>query len=104
MKDVYYSAEEYGQGILDNVVSNIKEDRSDLDLLYGCLLEWGLPLSLPYNSEKYQGAIIHIVNEGDLIACFDSAVSEEVVRENCEKDSRCVLFSGTVRLKIVQQK
>ncbi len=92
MKDVYYSAEEYGQGILDNVVSNIKEDRSDLDLLYGCLLEWGLPLSLPYNSEKYQGAIIHIVNEGDLIACFDSAVSEEVVREIAKRQPLRVVF------------
>lgn len=92
MKDVYYSAEEYTQATLDDFLSNIKEDRTDLDLLYGCLLEWGLPLSLPYNSEEYQGAIIHIVNEGDLIACFDSAISEEVVREIAKRQPMRVVF------------
>ena len=52
MKDVYYSAEEYSQTNLEDLESNIKEDRTDLDLLFGCLLDWGLPLSMPYRSEK----------------------------------------------------
>ena len=45
MKDVYYAPAEYEQGMLSGLESNIKEDRTDLDLLFGCLLEWGLPLS-----------------------------------------------------------
>ena len=47
MKDVYYAADEYDQQNLADMISNIKEDRTDLDLLLGCLLDWGLPLSLP---------------------------------------------------------
>lgn len=92
MKDVYYSAEEYTQATLDEFLSNIKEDRTDLDLLYGCLLEWGLPLSLPYSSEEYRGATIHTVNEGDLIACFDSEIIEEVVREIAKRQPLRVVF------------
>lgn len=80
MKDVYYSADEYTQTNLMDMVSNIKEDRSDLDLLFGCLLEWGLPLSMPYTSEKLEGCTIHTYNDGDLVACFDENVPESVVK------------------------
>ena len=80
MKDVYYSADEYSQQSLQDFVSNIKEDRTDLDLLFGCLLEWGLPLSMPYSSEKINGFNIHTYNDGDLIASFDENVSEEVIK------------------------
>jgi adenine-specific DNA-methyltransferase len=65
MKDVYYSADEYDQGMLKGLESNIKDDRTDLDLLFGCLLEWGLPLSLPYTSEQIEGCTVHTYNNGD---------------------------------------
>lgn len=80
MKDVYYSAGEYTQNLLSSLESNIKEDRTDLDLLFGCLLEWGLPLSMPYKSEIIDGFTIHTYNDGDLIACFDENVSDEVIK------------------------
>ena len=51
MTDVHYSLEEYSQNLLSTMESNVKSDCSDFDLLFGCLLEWGLPLSLPYRSE-----------------------------------------------------
>ena len=57
MKDVYYAAGEYTQDLLVQTESNIKEDRTDLDLLFGCLLDWGLPLSLPYRSEEIEGGV-----------------------------------------------
>lgn len=81
MEDVYYSAQEYSQQMLQNMASNIKRDRTDLDLLFGCLLDWGLPLSMPYHSEQMEGCTVHTYNEGDLIACFDENVPESVVRE-----------------------
>ncbi|NLL17653.1 MAG: site-specific DNA-methyltransferase, partial [Clostridia bacterium] len=81
MKDVYYSPAEYRQTILDELISNIKEDRTDLDLLFGCLLEWGLPLSLPHTSEEISGMTVHTYNDGDLVACFADSVPEEVIRE-----------------------
>ena len=81
MEDVYYSAQEYSQQMLQNMASNIKSDRTDLDLLFGCLLDWGLPLSMPHHSEQMEGCTIHTYNEDDLIACFDENVPESVIRE-----------------------
>lgn len=79
MRDVYYSADDYNQDMLAMLESNIKDDRTDLDLLFGCLLEWGLPLSLPYSSETIDGCTVHTYNDDDLIACFDENVSKTVV-------------------------
>ena len=81
MKDVYYSADEYAQQSLIKMLSNIKEDRTSLDLLFGCLLEWGLPLSLPYTSEQIEGCTVHTYNDGDLIACFDENIPDSVIKE-----------------------
>lgn len=80
MKDVFYAPAEYDQNLLSMLESNIKEDRTDLDLLFGCLLEWGLPLSMPYTSEKIGGCTVHTYNDGDLIACFDDNIPDEVVK------------------------
>lgn len=80
MKDVYYAADDYDQRSLLDMVSNIKDDRDDLDLLFGCLLDWGLPLSLSYKSEQIEGCTVHTYNDGDLIACFDANIPESVVR------------------------
>lgn len=79
MKDVYYAPADYRQNVLDLLESNIKEDRTDLDLLFGCLLEWGLPLSMPYKSENIEGCTVHNYNNGDLIACFDDHIPESVI-------------------------
>ena len=80
MKEVYYSADEITQQNLLGMLSNIKEDRTSLDLLFGCLLEWGLPLSLPYTSEQIEGCTVHTYNEGDLIACFDENIPDSVIK------------------------
>lgn len=79
MRDVYYTPAEYTQTMLDDMESNIKPDRTSLDLLFGCLLEWGLPLSMPYSSEEIEGVTVHNYNEGDLIACFDENIPESVI-------------------------
>ena len=81
MKDVYYAPDDYDQGMLAGLESNIKDDRTDLDLLFGCLIDWGLPLSLPYKSEEIDGCTVHTYNDGDLIACFDANIPESVVKE-----------------------
>lgn len=80
MKDVYFAPAEIDQQMLLDMESNIKEDRTDLDLLFGCLLEWGLPLSMPYTSESIDGCTVHTYNDGDLIACFDSNIPESVIK------------------------
>ena len=92
MNDVYYSANEYKQDMLSLMESNVKEDRTDLDLLFGCLLEWGLPLSLPYTSEKIENCTVHTYNDGDLIACFDENVPESVIREIAKRKPLRAVF------------
>lgn len=85
MKDVYYAPDDYDQGMLAGLESNIKDDRTDLDLLFGCLIDWGLPLSLPYKSEQLGGCTVHTYNDGDLIACFDANIPESVVKEIAQR-------------------
>ena len=92
MTDVYYSAGEYDQGMLDQLVSNIKHDRTDLDLLFGCLLEWGLPLSMPYTSEKIEDCTVHTYNDGDLIACFDENIPDTVIKEIAKRQPLRAVF------------
>lgn len=92
MKDVYYGAAEYTQTLLDDMTSNIKEDRTGMDLLYGCLIDWGLPLSLPYKSEQIDGCTVHTYNDGNLIACFDANIPESVVKEIAQRKPLRAVF------------
>lgn len=92
MTDVYYSAGEYTQNLLSQLESNIKPDRTDLDLLFGCLLEWGLPLSMPYTSEQIEGCTVHTYNNGDLIACFDENIPDTVIKEIARRQPLRVVF------------
>lgn len=92
MKDVYYAPADYEQNVLDLLESNIKEDRTDLDLLFGCLLEWGLPLSLPYQSEDIEGCTVHNYNDGDLIACFDENIPDSVIKAIAKRQPLRAVF------------
>ena len=79
MKNVYYHPEEVTQLMLGETVSNIKEDRTDLDLLYACLLDWGVEINLSHTSTQVAGCTVHNVDNGALAACFDKAVPRAVV-------------------------
>ena len=92
MTDVYYSAGEYTQDLLTMLESNVKADRTDLDLLFGCLLEWGLPLSMPYKSEKINNCTVHTYNDGDLIACFDENIPDAVIKEIAHRQPLRAVF------------
>ena len=92
MKDVYYAPDDYDQGMIAALESNIKDDRTDLDLLFGCLIDWGLPLSLPYKSEQLGGCTVHTYNDGDLIACFDANIPESVVKEIAQRKPLRAVF------------
>ena len=78
-KDVAFAPKDYDQGMLEGLLDNIKEDRSDLDLLFDCMLRWGVELSQPLSSQKVDGCTLHNVNDGDLVACFDGHVTEAVI-------------------------
>ena len=92
MNDVYYAAGDYTQDLLTMLEFNVKPDRTDLDLLFGCLLEWGLPLSMPYKSEKIEGCTVHTYNDGDLIACFDEDIPDTVIKEIARRQPLRAVF------------
>ena len=79
MKDVYYQPEELDQQSMFELVSNIKDDRSDMDLLYACLLDWGVEIHLPHTSNDLDGCTVHDVDNGALMACFSPNVPRSVV-------------------------
>lgn len=91
-EDVKRSPKEYKQDQLDLFLNNIKADRNDLDLLFGCMLDWGVLLSLPMTQEVVDGKTIYTVNDGDLVACFAENVSEDVVKAMAEKMPLRVIF------------
>ena len=91
-KNVKISPNEYSQEGLDTYLNNIKEDRSDLDLLFDCMLRWGVELSLPISSKKVGDCTIHNVNDGDLVACFDGAITEDIISAIAEMNPLRVVF------------
>ncbi|MDE6244217.1 MAG: site-specific DNA-methyltransferase [Treponemataceae bacterium] len=80
MQPVYYRPEEYSQSMLDGLADNIKPDRTPLDLLFQVMLELGKPLSAKITQKVIAGKNMFNVDDGDLIACFDSDITEETVK------------------------
>lgn len=91
-EEVKKAPAEYDQSQLDLFLDNVKSDRTDLDLLFGAMLSWGVRLSLPMASEKVDGKMIYTVNEGDLVACFAENITENIVKAMAEKQPLRVLF------------
>lgn len=91
-KDVTMQPNEYDQQMLDLFVDNIKADRTDLDLLFGAMLAWGVQLSLPMTTEEVDGCKIYAVDGNGLVACFAENVSENVVQAMAAKQPLRVLF------------
>ena len=92
MKDVYFAPNDYSQNFLSQLEDNIKEDRTDLDLLFDCMLRWGVELSLPLSSKKVGACTIHNVNDGDLVACFDGTITDQVIDAIAEMSPLRVVF------------
>ena len=91
-KNVTMQPNEYDQQMLDLFVDNIKADRTDLDLLFGAMLAWGVQLSLPMTTEEVDGCKIYAVDGNGLVACFAENVSENVVQAMAAKQPLRVLF------------
>lgn len=95
MKDVFYSPNETSQDLLSTLESNIKENRTDLDLLFACLVDWGVELSMPLRTESIDGVKVYTVNDSeipDLIACFSENITEATIREIAKRKPLRVIF------------
>lgn len=92
MKEVYFSPKAFKQEDLSLLLDNVKPDRTDLDLLFGCMLDWGVQLSMPMTQVIVDGCTIYTVNEGDLVACFNEEISQNVIKAIAEKAPLKIIF------------
>lgn len=92
MKDVYYKPVDTAQDSLLDMVDNIKPDRTDMDLLFGAMLERGLTLDMPVEEVQSNGITYYVVNNGNLIACFAENIPESVIREIANRRPYLALF------------
>lgn len=91
-KPVAFAPKDYTQESLDMFLDNIKEERTGLDLLFDCMMRWGLELSLPYTTQKVDGCTIYNVDDGNLVACFDGVVTSSVIDAIAETHPLRVVF------------
>lgn len=95
MQDVYFAPSALSQGQIEGLVDNVKPDRTDLDLLFGCMLDWGVQLSLPLSKKEVNGKAIHIVNDGELVACFADCINEDIINAIAELNPLRVVFKDS---------
>ena len=81
MKDVYFRPSEIKQVDLLNAVDNVKDDRTPEDLLFQVLVDWGVDLTVSIRRKALQSKTVFFVDDNELVACFDSGVTEELVKE-----------------------
>ena len=109
MEEVYFEPATLQQDHLFGQVDSVKEDRSDLDLLFGCMVDWGVELSYPLRQEEVAAKHLYIVNEGALVACFEEDIDLEVIRAIAKLEPLRVLFrescfaSDAAKLNIYEQ-
>ena len=79
MNDTHRLPGDYNQSTLDLYVDNLKRDSSSLDLLFEVLPKFRIPYSVQIKKDSMGGCTVYNVNDGQLIACFDSRVSMETI-------------------------
>lgn len=108
MKDIYYRPDELSQGDLLEAVDNVKPDRTPEDLLFQVLVDWGVDLTLPIRRESMQGKTVFFVDDNALVACFDTGITEELVKELAKHEPLRVVFrdngfvSDAVKINVEQ--
>lgn len=113
-KEIYKSAGEYQQSTLLDTVDNIKDDRSELDLLYGVLTQSAMELNREIIKENIDGSDVYIydyqnsakeyrtikeksgsvktiANQG-LVACFNKNITDTVVKEIAKMEPSMAVF------------
>ena len=108
MKDIYYRPDQLSQGDLLEAVDNVKPDRTPEDLLFQVLVDWGVDLTLPIRRDTLQGKTVFFVDDNALVACFDTGITEELVKELAKHEPLRVVFrdngfaSDAVKINVEQ--
>jgi len=110
MADVYYTPDQTNQDQLTGLVENIKPDRTEEDLLFQVLLDWGVGFSYPIVRERIEKLDVFFVGGNSLAACFakDGRITEKLVEQIAERSPMRVVFrdagfkSDSVRINVEQ--
>lgn len=108
MRDVYYRPDQIDQKDLLTAVDNIKPDRTPEDLLFQVLVDWGVDLTLPIKRDTVQSKTVFCVDGNALVACFETGVTEELVKELAAREPLRVVFrdngfvSDAVKINVEQ--
>lgn len=108
MKEVYYNPDAVSQDLLSDQVDNIREDRTAEDLLFQVLLDWGVDLALPISQQSIAGKTVFFVAGNTLVACFDTGIDEDFVKQLAGHQPLRVVFrdsgfaSDSVKINVEQ--
>lgn len=80
-KDFYLTPGETSQESLFDFADNVKEGRSDLDLLFEVLPKLGIPYSVKIEERMLAGRKVFFVDGDKLAACFDANVGSDTIEE-----------------------
>ena len=92
MEEVYFEPGKVSQASLFSQVDSVKRDRTPLDLLFGCMVDWGVELSLPIRREEVSGKELFVVNDGALVACFEEEIPLETIRYMASLSPQRLIF------------
>lgn len=109
MKDVYYKPNDLEQAQLNLFETNVKEDRTNEDLLTQIILDLGLTLDLKIEEKNILSNKVYYVADNALVVCFDKNIDINIIDEICKCKPLKIVFKeecfNTDNLKInVQEK
>jgi len=108
MKDVYFSPDNTSQDDMFDLASNIKDDRTDEDLLFMVLLDWGIDLSVKIELKEVAGKAVYFADGDFLAACFTENLNEDFVKTLVAEKPRKVVLrdsgfaSSSVKINVEQ--
>ncbi|MDB9800141.1 site-specific DNA-methyltransferase [bacterium] len=108
MKDVYYTPDKTSQSDILDLANNIKEDRTDEDLLFQVLLDWGIDLSVKIERKEIAGRAVYFADDDYLAACFERDLDESFVKEVIKCAPRKVVLrdsgfkSSSIKINVEQ--
>lgn len=92
MQDVFYNPAAMTQDLLSTTIDNVKPDRTPMDLLFQIMLELGVQLSAKIEEKEICGKKYYVVNENEIIACFDDNLNNDVITEIAKQQPLYAVF------------
>ena len=108
MKDVYFSPDSTNQDDMFDLASNIKDSRSDEDLLFMVLLDWGIDLSVKIERREVAGKTVYFADDNFLAACFNDDLNEDFIKALASENPLKVVLrdsgfaSSSVKINVEQ--